>query len=175
MIKIIQSLLGAEADDLLKHKCKGFPKESLYLPGPDFIDRVWVMSDRSPGVLRSLASLFGRGHLVGAGCNSIGLIMQSVGNSVNPFFSINPLCFMQGSNVKLTIEGESNAVASFIGSIAQNTAYPSETKKSNKIKAQHEPKNDLNFIIGIVSIVLAVMMTVAGIMAICLHFKDKLF
>ena len=63
MIKKIQSLLGAEADDLLNHKCTGFSKESLHLPGPDFIDRVWMMSDRSPGVLRSLASLFGHGRL----------------------------------------------------------------------------------------------------------------
>src|SRR4030042_378570 len=53
MIKKIQSLLGPEADDLLTHKCKGFARESLHLPGPDFIDRVWVGSARSPGVLRS--------------------------------------------------------------------------------------------------------------------------
>ena len=59
MIKKIQSLLGAEAEDLLNHKCAGFPKESLHLPGPDFIDRVWVGSDRSPGVLRSLARCSG--------------------------------------------------------------------------------------------------------------------
>ena len=51
MIKKIQSLLGAEADDLLNHKCTGFSKESLHLPGPDFIDRVWMMSDRPPGGL----------------------------------------------------------------------------------------------------------------------------
>ena len=115
MIKKIQSLLGAEADDLLKHKCKGFPKESLNLPGPDFIDRVWVMSDRSPGVLRSLASLFGHGRLAGTGYLSILPVDQGVEHSAAASFAPNPIYFDPENIVKLAIAGGCNAVASTLG------------------------------------------------------------
>ena len=38
MIGRIQEILGTDADGLLKHQCK-ISKDSLHLPGPDFIDR----------------------------------------------------------------------------------------------------------------------------------------
>ena len=47
--KIIE-MLGDKADELLNFECKGIPKESIYVPGPDFVDRVWSQSDRSPQV-----------------------------------------------------------------------------------------------------------------------------
>ena len=115
MIKKIQSLLGAEADDLLKHKCKGFSKESLHLPGPDFIDRVWMMSDRTPGVLRSLASLFGHGRLAGTGYLSILPVDQGVEHSAAASFAPNPIYFDPENIVKLAIAGGCNAVASTLG------------------------------------------------------------
>ncbi len=55
--KIIE-LLGDKADDLLSYECQGIPKESIHTPGPDFIDRVWSQSDRSPQVLRSIQTLY---------------------------------------------------------------------------------------------------------------------
>jgi class I fructose-bisphosphate aldolase len=115
LIKKIQSLLGAEAEDLLTHKCTGFTKESLHLPGPDFIDRVWVGSDRSPGVLRSLASLFGHGRLAGTGYLSILPVDQGVEHSAAASFAPNPLYFDPENIVKLAIEGGCNAVASTLG------------------------------------------------------------
>jgi class I fructose-bisphosphate aldolase len=115
LIKKIQSLLGAEADDLLKHKCKGFSKESLHLPGPDFIDRVWMMSDRTPGVLRSLASLFGHGRLAGTGYLSILPVDQGIEHSAAASFAPNPLYFDPENIVKLAIAGGCNAVASTLG------------------------------------------------------------
>jgi class I fructose-bisphosphate aldolase len=115
LIKKIQSLLGAEADDLLNHKCEGFSKESLNLPGPDFIDRVWVMSDRTPGVLRSLASLFGHGRLAGTGYLSILPVDQGVEHSAAASFAPNPLYFDPENIVKLAIAGGCNAVASTLG------------------------------------------------------------
>jgi fructose-bisphosphate aldolase, class I len=115
LIKKIQSLLGAEADNLLKYKCKGFSKESLHLPGPDFIDRVWVMSDRSPGVLRALASLFGHGRLAGTGYLSILPVDQGVEHSAAASFAPNPLYFDPENIVKLAIAGGCNAVASTLG------------------------------------------------------------
>jgi len=115
MIKKIQSLLGPEADDLLTYKCTGFPKESLHLPGPDFIDRVWVQSDRSPGVLRSLASLFRHGRLAGTGYLSILPVDQGVEHSAAASFAPNPMYFDPENIVKLALEGGCNAVASTLG------------------------------------------------------------
>ena len=36
----IGELLGADADSLLNYSAKGFKKDQLHLPGPDFVDRV---------------------------------------------------------------------------------------------------------------------------------------
>jgi fructose-bisphosphate aldolase, class I len=126
LIKKIQSLLGAEAEDLLNHKCTGFPKESLHLPGPDFIDRVWVGSDRPPGVLRSLAALFGHGRLASTGYLSILPVDQGVEHSAAASFAPNPAYFDPENIVKLAIEGGCNAVAStlgVLGSVARKYAH----------------------------------------------------
>ncbi len=58
----LEELLGEDAA-LLEHKCETFPAENLHLPGPDFVDRVWVDSDRSTTVLRNLQWLFHSGRL----------------------------------------------------------------------------------------------------------------
>ncbi len=59
----IQELLGADAETLLNHASTTIPKENLSVPSSDFIDRVWLDSDRSPNVLRSLQTLFDNGRL----------------------------------------------------------------------------------------------------------------
>ncbi|HEU4389598.1 MAG TPA: fructose-bisphosphate aldolase, partial [Blastocatellia bacterium] len=61
MIADIEKVLGNEAETLLNHTCKTISREKLHLPGPDFIDRVWIGSDRRPAVLRNLATLFNTG------------------------------------------------------------------------------------------------------------------
>ena len=63
----LADILGEKAGYLLDHKCNTIPKENLHLPGPDFVDRVFAMSDRSPQVLRSLQSLYDNGRLGGTG------------------------------------------------------------------------------------------------------------
>ncbi|HZE21214.1 MAG TPA: class I fructose-bisphosphate aldolase [Desulfobaccales bacterium] len=126
MIKKIHSLLGAEAEDLLTHKSTGFPKESLHLPGPDFIDRVWVGSDRPAGVLRSLAALWGHGRLAGTGYLSILPVDQGVEHSAGASFAPNPMYFDPENIVMLAIEGGCNAVAStlgILGAVARKYAY----------------------------------------------------
>ncbi|MFI5331273.1 MAG: class I fructose-bisphosphate aldolase [Desulfobaccales bacterium] len=126
MLKKIQSLLGSEADNLLNHKCTGFPKESLHLPGPDFIDRVCMLSDRSPGVLRSLASLFGHGRLAGTGYLSILPVDQGVEHSAAASFAPNPIYFDPENIIKLALAGGCNAVAStlgVLGSVARKYAH----------------------------------------------------
>src|SRR5687768_2317559 len=111
----IQELLGDEAESLLNHASKTISKNDLHLPGPDFIDRVWVNSDRSPGVLRSLQSLTDHGRLTGTGYLSILPVDQGIEHSAGASFAPNPQYFDPENIVKLAIEGGCNAVASTFG------------------------------------------------------------
>ena len=111
----IMGLLGAEAGGLLQHVCKGIPRESLHLPGPDFVDRIVAPSDRSPAVMRSLQQLFDHGRLAGTGYLSILPVDQGIEHSAGASFAKNPLYFDPENIVRLAIEGGCNAVASTLG------------------------------------------------------------
>jgi class I fructose-bisphosphate aldolase len=111
----IQSLLGDDADDLLSHTCKGVPREDLVLPGSDFLDRVFVQTDRSPVVLRNLGSLYGHGRLAGTGYISILPVDQGIEHSAAASFAPNPLYFDPANICRLAIEGGCNAVATTFG------------------------------------------------------------
>ena len=114
----IQSLLGAEAESLLTHESKGIPKEDLVLPGPDYIERVLSVSDRSPQVLRNLQSLFDHGRLGGTGYVSILPVDQGIEHSAAASFAPNPKYFDPANIVELAIEGGCNGVASTFGVLA---------------------------------------------------------
>jgi fructose-bisphosphate aldolase, class I len=111
----IESLLGPDAGNLLNYTCKGIPKESLHLPGPDFVDRVMAMTDRPVPVLRSLQQLFNQGRLAGTGYLSILPVDQGIEHSAGASFAKNPSMFDPESIVRLAIEGGCNAVASTLG------------------------------------------------------------
>jgi class I fructose-bisphosphate aldolase len=111
----IEAMLGADADKLLSHVCKGIPKETLHLPGPDFVDRVFALSDRPTPVLRSLQQLFGHGRLAGTGYLSILPVDQGIEHSAGASFAKNPAVFDPENIVKLAVEGGCNAVASTLG------------------------------------------------------------
>ena len=111
----IEALLGAEAANLLGHVCKGIPKDSLHLPGPDFVDRVVALSDRSPSVMRSLQQVFDHGRLGGTGYLSILPVDQGIEHSAGASFARNPAMFDPENIVKLALEGGCNAVASTLG------------------------------------------------------------
>ncbi len=111
----LEKLLGAEAEDLLGHESKGIPKEDLILPGPDYIDRVFVQSDRSPRVLRNLQALYGHGRLAGTGHLSILPVDQGIEHSAAASFAPNPQYFDPENIIRLAIEGGCNAVASTFG------------------------------------------------------------
>ena len=111
----IQKLLGDEAEALLNHTSKTIPKKNLQLPGADFVDRVWVQSDRNPGVLRSLQTLFDNGRLAGTGYLSILPVDQGIEHSAGASFAPNPEFFDPENIVRLAIEGGCNAVASTFG------------------------------------------------------------
>jgi class I fructose-bisphosphate aldolase len=122
----ITTLLGAEADNLLAYQCTGITKDSLYLPGADFVDRVVSESDRKPGVLRSLQSIFDHGSLTGTGYVSILPVDQGIEHSAGASFAPNPIYFDPKSIVELAIEGGCNCVAStlgVLGSVARRYAH----------------------------------------------------
>ena len=111
----IHDLLGAEADDLLTYRAKGFSRESLHLPGPDFVDRVVAGTDRSPQVLRNMQQILVHGRLAGTGYVSILPVDQGIEHSAGASFAPNPIYFDPGKIVELAIEGGCNAVASTVG------------------------------------------------------------
>ena len=111
----IQELLGPDAETLLNHVSKTIPKETLQLPGGDFVDRVWMDSDRTPGVLRSLQTLADHGRLAGTGYVSILPVDQGIEHSAGASFAPNPQYFDPANIVRLAIEGGCNAVASTFG------------------------------------------------------------
>src|ERR671935_662554 len=111
----LESLLGNDARALLEHSCKTIDKSLLHLPGPDFVDRVWVLSDRSPRVLGALQRLFSHGRLAGTGYLSILPVDQGIEHSAGASFALNPAYFDPENIVELAIEGGCNAVASTVG------------------------------------------------------------
>ncbi len=111
----VAELLGANADYLLGHVCKTIPKDSLHLPGPDFVDRVFAASDRSNRVLGNLQRMLGAGRLAGTGFLSILPVDQGIEHSGGASFAKNPIYFDPENIVKLAIEGGCNAVASTFG------------------------------------------------------------
>jgi fructose-bisphosphate aldolase, class I len=110
----IASLLGDDVS-LLEHQCKTIPKDSLLLPGPDYVDRAYGLSDRSPRVLAALQSMLNTGRLKGTGYVSILPVDQGIEHSAGASFAPNPAYFDPENIVKLAIEGGCNAVASTLG------------------------------------------------------------
>ncbi|GAC1658643.1 MAG: class I fructose-bisphosphate aldolase [Candidatus Dormibacteraceae bacterium] len=122
----LESILGADTQDLLTHKCTTVGKDLLHLPGPDFVTRVWAASDRPVPVLRSLETLYNHGRLAGTGYVSILPVDQGIEHSAGASFAPNPAYFDGENIVKLAIEGGCNAVAStfgVLGSVARRYAH----------------------------------------------------
>jgi len=125
-IERIEELLGNEAKLLLEHKCATIDKSMLTLPGPDFVDRVTAISDRSIPVMRSMQTLFSSGRLAGTGYLSILPVDQGIEHSAGASFAPNPIYFDPENIVKLAVEAGCNAVASTLGvlsSVARKYAH----------------------------------------------------
>jgi len=121
----IEALLGDDAS-LLSHQCRTIARENLHLPGPDFVDRIFAPSDRSPRVLGGLQWLFDHGRLGRTGYVSILPVDQGVEHSGGASFAPNPAYFDAENIVKLAIEGGCNAVVStlgVLGSVARRYAH----------------------------------------------------
>ncbi|MCC6614390.1 MAG: class I fructose-bisphosphate aldolase [Anaerolineae bacterium] len=122
----IVEALGDKAESLLNHTSHTIPSDQLHLPGPDFVDRVYAQSDRTPQVLRSLQAMFDHGRLGGTGYLSILPVDQGIEHSAGASFAKNPLYFDPENIVRLAIEGGCNAVAStfgVLGAVARKYAH----------------------------------------------------
>ncbi len=125
MNKIID-LLGKEAEFYLNHTCKTIDKQSIHIPGPDMIERVWIDSDRNLPTLNSMQALYGHGRLANTGYVSILPVDQGIEHSAGASFAPNPIYFDPENIVKLAIEGGCNAVAStfgVLGAVARKYAH----------------------------------------------------
>lgn len=110
----ISDIMG-EQSSYLNHQCKTISKDLLHLPGSDFVDRIFSISDRSPEVVKNLKRMFGAGRLAGTGYLSILPVDQGIEHSAGASFAPNPIYFDAENIVKLAIEGGCNAVASTYG------------------------------------------------------------
>ncbi|MBD2783629.1 class I fructose-bisphosphate aldolase [Xenorhabdus sp. DI] len=114
----IVKLLGKDAESLLQHQCNTIPRENLYLPDTDFVDRVMLDNNRPNTVLRSMQTLLNHGRLAGTGYLSILPVDQGVEHSASASFAANPLYFDPKNIVELAIEAGCNCVASTYGVLA---------------------------------------------------------
>jgi len=115
MIDKIVEILGSEANYLLGHTCATILKENLHLPGPDFVDRIFIQSDRPNKVLGNLNWIFNHGRLSGTGYLSILPVDQGIEHSAGASFGPNPIYFDPENIVTLAVDGGCNAVASTLG------------------------------------------------------------
>lgn len=110
----IESWLGDEAESLLTYQAK-VSKDVLHLPGSDWVDRIWMQSDRNPQVLRSLQQLYGSGRLANTGYVSILPVDQGIEHSAGASFAPNPIYFDPENIIKLAMAAGCNAVATTLG------------------------------------------------------------
>ena len=136
-IERIEELLGDEAESLLGHTCQTIDKDLLHLPGPDFVDRVVAINDRSNQVLRNLQSMFEHGRLGGTGYLSILPVDQGIEHSAGASFAPNPMYFDPEKIVELAIEGGCNAVASTFGVLG---AVARQVRAQDPVHRQAQPQ-----------------------------------
>src|SRR5215207_7284370 len=105
----IAQLLGDKAPYLLDHRCTTIDRSAIHLPSPTHIEEVWMNSNRSNQVLRSLQTLLSHGRLGGTGYCSIFPVDQGIEHSAGSAFAPNPIYFDPENIIKLAIEGGCNA------------------------------------------------------------------
>jgi class I fructose-bisphosphate aldolase len=122
----LDALLGEEAEKLLGHTSRTIPRENLHLPGPDFVDRVWALSDRPPRVLRALQTLFDHGRLGGTGYLSLLPVDHGIAFSAGSAFAPNPAYFDPEAVLTLAVEAGCSAVVTtygVLGAVARRYAH----------------------------------------------------
>ncbi|HCN83009.1 MAG TPA: class I fructose-bisphosphate aldolase [Sphingobacteriaceae bacterium] len=115
--KIVE-LLGSNSETLLEYQSQTFPKEDIHAPSPDFVDKIFIPSNRNPQVLRNLSAIYNHGRLAGTGYFSILPVDQDIEHTAGASFAVNPMYFDPENIILLAIEGGSNAIATTIGHLA---------------------------------------------------------
>lgn len=122
----LQALLGDKAESLLGFNSPKIPKSRLHLPGPDFVDRLFIQTDRNNRVLGNLTWIYSHGRLGRTGYVSILPVDQGIEHSGGASFAKNPDYFDPENIVKLAMDGGCNAVAStfgVLGSVSRKYAH----------------------------------------------------
>jgi class I fructose-bisphosphate aldolase len=115
MSKSIADILGNKAEYYLDHKCETVERGTLHLPSPTHVEDIWINSNRSNPVLRSIQTLLSNGRLTDTGYCSIFPVDQGIEHSAGSAFAPNPIYFDPEQIITLAIEGGCNAVASTFG------------------------------------------------------------
>jgi class I fructose-bisphosphate aldolase len=112
--------------ELLSFKSPKIPSSQVHLPGPEWLEKVFIVSDRPARVLTSLQRLLGSGRLAGTGYVSILPVDQGIEHSAGASFAPEPIYFDPENIITLALEGGCNAVAStlgVLGACARKYAY----------------------------------------------------
>ncbi|UOF94210.1 MAG: class I fructose-bisphosphate aldolase [Bacteroides sp.] len=109
------SFLRKKYNLLFDYKCKLIPKEKIFLPSKNFIDKVFLNSNRNNKVLNNLSFLYKNGRLGNTGYLSILPVDQGIEHSAGYSFSYNKDYFNPENIIKLAIESQCNGVASTFG------------------------------------------------------------
>lgn len=115
MINQITNILADKADYLLNFSNPKIDKNMLHIPEANFVDSIFINSDRNNRVLSNLQRIFGNGRLANSGYMSILPVDQGIEHSAGASFAKNPIYFDAENIVKLAMEGSCNAVASTYG------------------------------------------------------------
>ncbi len=122
----IETILAEQAEYLLGHTCTTINKSQLHQPGSDWVDRIFLPSNRNARVLRNLQTLFNHGRLAQTGYLSILPVDQGIEHTAGASFAPNPDYFDPENIIKLAIEGGCNAVATtsgVLGSVSRQYAH----------------------------------------------------
>lgn len=115
-----EQLLGKKAEYYLSHACKTIDQSMIHKPGADFIDRIWMNTDRNIPTLNNLQRLYSHGRLGNTGYISILPVDQGIEHSAGASFAPNPAYFDPENIIKLAMEAGCNGVASTMGVLASS-------------------------------------------------------
>ncbi len=113
----LEQLLGDESKTLLSHNCDTLKSNELTLPGPDFVDRVFLDTDRPIPAIKSLAQLYNTGRLAGTGYLSILPVDQGIEHSAAASFAKNPAYFDPRNLIELALDAQCSAIATTLGGL----------------------------------------------------------
>lgn len=120
MLKIdeIKKIIGPEKSKLLLNfKSSTFQNQQFIKPSKNFIDEVFLYSDRSNTTIRNLTALYNNGRLNNTGYLSILPVDQGIEHSAGASFAKNPQYFDPEAIVNLAINAGCNAVTSTLGAL----------------------------------------------------------